>query len=250
MNFFFLTLIVEGISETHSQVSLADVQVLPETKDNLVQDLEEPVNSHMEAKESSPTTEPLVAEIASAISEPATVIPEELENDSIAQDPPPIGNVTQEREKVVAENSSTAEPSVTEIASVVSEPVTLVHEDLQIDSNSIAQAAEDLVDPLPLDNSTQTVVPIAEVKEMVESSSTDELPVADTLLVVSEPATVVPEEPQTENDSIAQDEDLVASPPPTVNLVQEEADVSLVEFEEAVENASTAEPPVITPVVS
>jgi hypothetical protein len=74
--FFFLTLIVEGISETHSQINLAD-EVLPETKDNLIQDLEDPVSSHMEVVESvkTSTTEPSVADIASVISEPATVIP-------------------------------------------------------------------------------------------------------------------------------------------------------------------------------
>lgn len=78
MNNFFLTLIAEGISENHSQVTLGEVQVLPETTDNLVQHLDEPVNSHVEAEESvttSPTAEPLVAEMASVISEPATVIP-------------------------------------------------------------------------------------------------------------------------------------------------------------------------------
>ena len=76
-NFFFLTLIVEGISETRSQINLADVQVLPETKDSLVLDLEEPVSSHTEVEESvkTSTTEPSVADIASVISEPATAIP-------------------------------------------------------------------------------------------------------------------------------------------------------------------------------
>ena len=78
MNSFFLTLIVEGISEIHSQINLADVQVLPVTKDSLVQDLEEPISSHTEVEESvkTSTTEPSVADIASFISEPATVIPD------------------------------------------------------------------------------------------------------------------------------------------------------------------------------
>ena len=56
---------------------MAYVQVLPETKDNLIQDLEEPVNPHIEVEESvktSPTTEPLVAETASVISEPVPVM--------------------------------------------------------------------------------------------------------------------------------------------------------------------------------
>ena len=71
-----MTLIVEGISETHSQINLAD-EVLLETRDGLVPDLEVPVSSHTEVEKSvkTSTTEPSVADIESVISEPATVIP-------------------------------------------------------------------------------------------------------------------------------------------------------------------------------
>ena len=245
--------------------SIAQADLAPQTDDLSQEEAVVPITEVKETVESS-TDEPSVADTLLVSSEPAKVVPEEpqAENDSIAQaeedlavPPPPTINPVPEAdvslvEFEVVDNPSTAPPTVAEIAPIVSELPTEVPEELQIENGSIARA-EDLAPQTDDLSQEEAVVPIVEVKETVESS-TDEPSVADTLLVSSESAKVVLEEPQTEkNDSIAKtEEELTVPPPPTVNPVQEVADVSLVESEEAVENPSTTQLPVaeIAPVVS
>ena len=249
--------------------SIAQAEDLAPLTDDLAQEeVVVPIAEVKETVESSSTEEPSVADSLLVNSEPATV-PEEpqIENDNIAKTEedlavPPLPTVDPVQEEAdislveleeAVENSSTPQPPVAEIAPVVSELPTEVPKEPQIENDVIAQA-EDLAPPTDTFAQEEAVVPNTEVKETVESSSTEEPSVADTLLVSSEPATVAPEEPQTENDNIPQaEEDLVVPPLPTINPVMEEADVSLVEFEEeVVENHSTAQPPAaeIAPVVS
>ena len=228
--------------------------MLPEAKDNLIQVFEEPVDSHVEVEESVEifsTTESSVAEPAPAVSESATAVPEDLqiENGGITQaeegsvDPPPTDNTI--REDVVAsleavEISSTAEPSVAETTSAFSEPATQVPEDLQIENGGITHAEEDSVDlHPPTDDAVQegAVAPLVESKEVIAQPL-----VAETTLVVSEPATAAPEELQIENDGIARAEEFFVDSPPTNNIVQEEAVTPLLESKEAVGVSSTAEP--------
>jgi len=101
-----------------------------------------------------------VAEIASVVSEPAAVLPEELQikNDGAALveedlvDPlPPTDNLVQEEPnatlvKEAVESFSSPEPSVAEIVSVVSEPPTEEPKEFSFISDS-SLAGDDLIDP-------------------------------------------------------------------------------------------------------
>lgn len=202
----------------------------------------------------SSIAEPSVAETPSVVPEPATAVAEEpqIENVSIPQaeeglvEPSLIDNPIQEEAfvpvaefKEAVEISSTPEPSVTEMAPVISEPTAVVPEEPQIENDSISQAKEDFVDPPP-PIQVETVTPLAGFKEAIETSSTTEPPVTETASVF-EPETVMPEGLQTENESVPQAEDLVDLPPPAENPIHEQAD-ALVTESKVVESSSTDVP--------
>ena len=237
---------VAGISST-TEPSVA-ATVVPEdlqiANDDIAQVEEDSVNppprSHnptqqavalFEAVEIS-STEPSAADIALALSEPVTVVPGDLqiENDRPEEDPADLSPPTHNQEDAVVpleevvDISSTAEPSVVE---------TVVPED----QDDIAQAEEDLVDPIP---PTHNIVPeeaVTPLEEAVEISSTAEPSVAE--ITVSEQ---VPEDLQVANDNTAQaEEDSVDSLPPTRNLVQEEAVAPLEEPVDSETEPSMAE---------
>jgi len=139
--------------DTDSVIETEEDLVNPPPNDKLIQ--EEADNTLLESKEAveiPSTAEPSVTEMASIVSEPTTVVPEELqiEKDNIAEedlDDPPL-----------------TEPSATEIASTVSEP-TIVPKELQIENDNITEAEEDSAHPPPLaDNPIQeeAVAPIAQ----------------------------------------------------------------------------------------
>jgi hypothetical protein len=182
-----------------------------------------------------PIQENAVAPVAEfkAVENPSSTEPQseqpQIENDSVIEteedlvNPPPTDKLVQEEadttlleSKEAVEIPSTAEPSVTEMASIVSEPTTVVPEDLQIENDNIAE--EDLDDP-----------------PLTEPSATE------IVSTVSEPA-IVPEELQIENDNIAEAEEDLAHPPPLAdNPIQEEAVAPVAEFT-AAETSSAAEP--------
>jgi hypothetical protein len=238
----------ESVQIKDGAIAQAEDLVGPPPTENPIQEEADPVMESKEAVESLSAAESSATETAPVLSEPATVVPEEpqIDHDSIAQveeglvDPPPLTENPIQEEAVApvtefneaVENSSTAHQS--EVASVVPKEL------------QIAQAAEDLVDPLPpSENPIQEEAdpPVAEFEKEIESSSTDKLSVADTsLVVVSEPATVVHEGVQIENGGIAQAEDLVDPPSSTDNLIQEEVVAPVAEFKEVAENPSTPEP--------
>lgn len=222
--------LVEGISETHPQVNLTDFQVLTEAKEHVVQDLE-PIDSQGDLEESteiSSTAQPSLAEAASLISEPATVVPESLqiENGDITHAEQDPDNAIQE--DLAVESVDIVEPSVAESASVVSEPATAVPGSHQIENNGITQA-EDPTLPNPV------LVRNLEVKESVETSLA-----AETASRLSQLATV-PEDLQIENGSITQTEEHLLGPPGPPSLidipVQEAVVAPLVQFQ-AVEISS------------
>ncbi|KAF8809978.1 hypothetical protein BYT27DRAFT_6511083 [Phlegmacium glaucopus] len=210
-----------------------------------------------------------MAEATSVVSELATVVPEDLqvENDGIPQaeedlvdlTTPPTNNPVQEEaatllveSKETVEISSTAEPSVAEtLSDVVSELATVVPEDLHIEDGGIPQAEEDFVDSPALTNDPvqeDAVAPIVESEETTAEPSEGE-----TTSVLSELATIVPEELQIENGGIAHaEEDLVDPPRPTDDgHVQEKVVTPLVESKTN-EISSTTEPstPTMATIVS
>ena len=220
---------------------MADVQVLPEVR-------EEADDSHMEVAEAVEisSTNPLVAETASVVSEPATELNVSIiqsEDDSVDPPPPTDSPIQDEANVPVAEFKEAFdyinEPSAADTSLVVvSEPATVVHENVHIENSGIAQAEEDSVDPSPTDNPVQEEADstLVEFKEPVENSSTAEPSVTEITSVVSEPTTI-PEELQIENNSITE-EHLVDVPPLT------EAVAPVAESKEAVENPSAPEPSV------
>jgi hypothetical protein len=195
-----------------------DVQLLSEAKDDLPQEPQAFVDSHVAVEES---VEPSMIE-TSVVSEPATVplvAPEDLQikDDGIAQTgedlagpPPPTDSSIQEEAvappagfKETVETSSAVEPSVVEIASVVvSEPATVVPEGLQIEHGDIAQI-EEVSSPLT-DNPVQeeAIIPTIGFQEAAEISE----PVAEIVSVVPEPSVEVPEDLSIDNDGIPQAE--------------------------------------------
>lgn len=219
--------------------------MLPEPK---VQDLEEPVDFHVEVEESdeiSSTVEPSVAKTASTVSDVVTSVPEDLqiENDIAHTEedlvglPPQTHNPVQEEAVAHLEEPveifSTAEPSVAEISSVVSEPATVVPEDLQVENNEVVHKDEDLVDPfLPTHNPVpeESAAPTLEFKAIDDISSAAEPSVVKA--VVSEPAAVPGDlENEAEKNSV--------DPPSPTHPIQEQ---TLAPLEELVAISSTAEP--------
>ena len=201
--------------------------MLTETKDNL----REPSDSHGFEKSVE----------AAAASEPATAAPsnfrieaddvthagEDLVNPALRENSVQDGTVAPLVEfKEVAATPSTDGAS----AVVISEPATMVHEDLQIEDGSIIQAEEDLVDPPPppTDNPVQGAVVRLEAAEILPTHE----PSVTGMVVVSELASVV-EDVQIDSGSIPQAEEISVDPLPTDDPVQK-----------AVEITSAGEPPV------
>ena len=249
------TVLPEGLQIENGGITPAEEEVAVPSIDSHVQD--ETIASHAEFKavESSSAEKPSVADAPSDIVSEPVAEGLQIENHGIAQeveeivDPSPADSQVQEEAitpqvefKEPVETFYKDEPSVADKPSeIVSEPVA---EDLQIENNEIAQTEEEIVDP-PTDNHVQdaTITPHTEFKEVVETSSADKLPVADTPSdIVSES---VAESLHIENGGTAQAEEEIV--PPTDSHVQDETIAPHSEFKEAVESSSADEPLVVPP---
>ena len=251
------TVLPEGLQIENGGITPAEQEVAVPSIDSQVQD--ETIASHAEFKavESSSAEKPSVADAPSDILSEPVAEGLQIENHGIAQeveeivDPSPADSQVQEEAitpqvefKEPVETFYKDEPSVADKPSeIVSEPVA---EDLQIENNEIAQTEEEIVDP-PTDNHVQdaTITPHTEFKEVVETSSADKLPVADTPSdIVSES---VAESLHIENGGTAQAEEEVVHL--TDSHVQDETIAPHAEIKEAVQSSSADEPLVAPPEV-